>query len=245
MKKFILAILSAASFASFAKGDDNLAVLVSTIGPDRYRGGEIVMDGECYALVWSVDGVFEGFTADGSPMDENDRVVNVGAVARGGRCRAVFEVSADLASRLAGGRYAVYLLDTRVADGGVVKPMGLADGRLPVLNGYGVVAAGVTVDSGFAMVGAMASSGGVVAGAVAEAAEGVEQPKITRIEPAGENMVIFVKGLDGYMRVRTGATIDLAGGVTPAVATDASEREVRLVVPRLGASGFYRVIRSE
>ncbi|MBQ6329426.1 MAG: hypothetical protein IJI35_10465, partial [Kiritimatiellae bacterium] len=63
--------------------------------------------------MWSCDGVFVGFTADGAPIDPHDCVVNVGAVARGGRCRAAFEVSASLADKLAGGVYAVYVLDTR------------------------------------------------------------------------------------------------------------------------------------
>ena len=88
MKKLICAMLVAAASAAFADGDDNIAVLVSTTGPDCYQNGATVLDGECYALVWSRDGVFEGFTADGAPIDTNDCVVNVGAVARGGRCRA-------------------------------------------------------------------------------------------------------------------------------------------------------------
>ncbi len=147
------------------------------------------------------------------------------------------------ASRLEGGRYAAYLLDTRVCYDGIVKPGGVVDGRLTVLNGYGEVAAGVDVSCGVAFAEA-APSGAVTADVVAEAAAGVAQPRITRFEADGECVAIHVEGLGGYVRVRSGETIRLAGGVTPAVATDVSE-EVRLVVPRLGASGFYRVIRSE
>lgn len=247
MKKLICAMLIAAASAALAEGDDNIAVLVSTTGPDCYLGGEVVMDGECYALVWSRDGVFDGFTADGAPIDSNDCVVSVGAVAKNGRCRAVFEVSATLAAKLAGGVYAVYVLDTRVAGGGVTKPRGTSDGKLEVLNGYGEVAQGVTVTSGLAIVDAAQSGrsgGGKTAGTVAEAAEGVEQPKVTRIVPDGDNVVIYVKGLGGYMRVRTGTTPALKDGVTPAVQTDGSADEIRIVVPKTGSSGFYRVIRN-
>ena len=83
MKKLICAMLVAAASAAFADGDDDIAVIVSTKGPDTYLGGkDVVMDGECYALVWSSDGAFNGFSADGSALDPADRVVSVGPVAR-------------------------------------------------------------------------------------------------------------------------------------------------------------------
>ena len=169
MKKLIFAAAMAVAFGAFADGDDNVAVLVSTTGPDRYLGGEVVMDGECYALVWSKDGVFEGFTADGAPIDANDRVVNVTLVSTS-------------------------------PDGKTVNVM-------------------------------------------AAAADGVEQPRVTRIVPEGDNMAIYVTGLKGYMRVRMGTTPALAGGVTPAVPTEATD-EIKLIVPKTGSSGFYKVIRN-
>ena len=51
MKKMMFAAAMAVAIGAFADGDDNVAVLVSTAGPDRYLGGETVMGGECYALV--------------------------------------------------------------------------------------------------------------------------------------------------------------------------------------------------
>jgi len=139
MKKLIFAAAMAVAFGAFADGDDNVAVLVSTTGPDRYLGGDVVLDGECYALVWSQDG----------------KTVNV----------------------------------------------------------------------------------------MAAAAEGVEQPRVTRIVPEGDNMAIYVTGLKGYMRVRMGTTPALTGGVTPAVPTEATD-EIKLIVPKTGPSGFYKVIRN-
>ncbi len=243
MKRLMFAAAMAASLGAFADGDDNVAVLVSTAGPDRYLGGETVMDGECYALVWSSDGAFNGFSADGSALDPADRVVSVGPVARNGRCRAVFDVRASLADELAGGVYAVYLLDTRVTENGVTRPRGLVNGKLAVLNGYGGVADGVSVRTGAGLAVVGASPEAKSANVAAAPADGVEQPKVTRIAPEGDKMAIYVKGLNGYMRVQMGSTPELSGGVTPAVPTDASG-EVKLLVPKTGPSGFYKVIRN-
>ena len=201
------------------------------------------MDGECYALVWSQDGRFEGFTADGAPIDANDRVVNIGSVARNGRCKAAFEVKASLASELSKGVYAVYVLDTRVTENGVTKPRGMENGKLVVLNGYGEVAQGVTISTGENITLVAASPDGKTVNVMAAAAEGVEQPRVTRIVPEGDNMAIYVTGLKGYMRVRMGPTPALSGGVTPAVPTEATD-EIKLIVPKTGPSGFYKVIRN-
>lgn len=243
MKRLMLAAVMAAALGAFADGDDNVTVLVATKGPDRYLGGEVVLDGECYALVWSKDGVFEGFTADGSPIDAADRVVSVGAVARDGCCRAAYEIRASLADELAKGVYAVYLLDTRVSENGVTRPRGLVNGKLAVLNGYGEVAEGVSISAGAGCTVVAVGSDGKTVNITAGPAEGVEQPRVTRIVPEGDKMAIYVKGLKGYMRVRTGKTLDLSDGVTPAVPTEESG-EIKLLVPKPGPSGFYKVIRN-
>lgn len=242
-KTLIVCWLVAVAATAFAEGDDNAAVLVSTRGPDCYQDGAQVLNGECYALVWSKDGVFEGFTADGAPIDTNDCVVNVGAVAKNGHCRAAFELSASLVKELAGGVYAVYLLDTRVAENGATKPRGLVKGKLAVLNGYGEVAEGVAISTGANVTVVSSTPQGKAVNVTAAAAEGVEQPKVTRIVPEGDKMAIYVKGLKGYMRVQMGRTPELSGGVTPAVPTEESG-EIKLLVPMSGPSGFYKVIRN-
>ena len=52
MTKKLMMMFAAAvvAFGAFADGDDNVTVLVSTKGPDRYLGGEVVMDGKLVAL---------------------------------------------------------------------------------------------------------------------------------------------------------------------------------------------------
>lgn len=249
MKKLVCAILiAAAAGAALADGDDNAIVLVSTKGPDRYQSGEPVLDGECYALVWSSDGVFDGFTADGAPVDSHDRIVNVGAVASDGHCRAAFEVPATLAAELKDGVYAVYILDTRVDEGGAIAPRGLVNGKLAVLNGYGEVSDGVEVSVGSGLVVAKetisrACEGKRISVAAAPAPD-IRQPRIKRIVPEDDCMALYVENLKGYMRVKSGKDLSLSDGVTPAVQADGSAGDIRIAVPKDGSCNFYKVIRN-
>ena len=86
-------------------GMDDKVLRFSTPGPDRYADGSRVLDGECYALVWSPKGsAFAGFNADGMAVSANDRVVLAAPLAQDGKCRdAIFQVPADEYSELAGG----------------------------------------------------------------------------------------------------------------------------------------------
>ena len=47
-----VALLCTAVFASM----EDKVLHFSTPGPDRYADGTLVVDGECYALVWSPNG---------------------------------------------------------------------------------------------------------------------------------------------------------------------------------------------
>ena len=50
-------------------GMDDKVLRFSTPGIDRYADGSAVVDGECYALVWSPKGqTFAGFNADGTAI---------------------------------------------------------------------------------------------------------------------------------------------------------------------------------
>lgn len=131
--KRLLTVFGAAglAMASLAAVNDTL-ISFSTPGVDTYADGTAVRDGECYALVWSADGVFEGLDVNGRPLDAADAVVLVAPVAKDGRCPdMVYQVDAARAAAFAGGQYGVYLLDTRRTDAatGEVK-VGLEDGKL-------------------------------------------------------------------------------------------------------------------
>lgn len=93
-------------------------------------------------------------------------------------------------------------------------------------------------------VAATSSSLGVAHLKAAGPAPDVQQPKVTRIVPEDGGMALYVENLKGYMRVKTSKDLSLSDGVTPAVQTDGSAEAVRIVVPKDGDSGFYKVIRN-
>lgn len=234
---------------SSAAGLDDKCVSFSTRGPDRYSDGSVVLDGECYALVWSADGQFDGFTAGGTCIDPNDMVVLVAPVAAGGRCPLVlFQIPEATAVTLTKGTYAIYLLDTRVSTGGRVQAAGVRAGVPVLVNGYGEVAANVTLAAASAMAlpdGAAPEGGnGAVSSRVAPGAAQCVQPRIKAMRLEGDHVFLTVENLDGYMRVQSGADVraDDASGV--AVETGGAADETILVAPRRGTSGFYKVIRN-
>ena len=196
---------------AFGSMQDKLARF-STLGPDRYADGSIVRDGEFYALVWSPAGTaFAGFNADGTPVSSRDRVVLAGALAQDGKCRdAIFQVPADEYSELAGGEWAVCLVDTRNTAG---VPMGAQDGKPLRVNRWGLVQSGVTVEEPSKMATAAKSNGMRLAAAggtrsVASVARATRlsavpsnllPPQITAIELADGEVWLAVDGTVPYL----------------------------------------------
>lgn len=249
MKKIsaILCLLFAGTL--FANSVNDLCVSFSTKGPDRYADGSTVLDGECYALVWSKDGVFEGFKANGECADTNDVVVLVAPVARDGRCPAVlFQVPKDDVDVLKGGHYAVYLLDTRVSSGeAVAKPRGVSDGGLELVNGYGAVTASLSFDTNSNLNPAKeleGTSAGQTASDVSAAPSDCPQPKVKNMRVEGDNVYLTVENLRGHMRVQSGKDVKASESTGAAVETSGATDEVILVAPKSGSSGFYKVIRN-
>jgi hypothetical protein len=231
----------------FAAALDDSCVSFSTQGPDRYADGCVVLDGECYALVWSADGEFNGFSADGSCVDGEDRVVLLAPVARGGRCPPVlFQISAEIYKELSGGVLAVYLLDTRVSSGEKVAPRGTVGGKLELLNGYGAVSASVAA-KGDRMDGVASeadSDAGQTASSLAGARQDCAQPRIKAMRIEGDNVYLTVENLKGYMRVHAGSDVGASQSAGAAVESSGSAQDVVLVAPKKGGSGFYKVVRS-
>ena len=251
IKRNIVAIACAAlaGLAASAVGVEDALVSFHTVGPDCYADGTVVQDGECYALVWSRDGVFEGLTASGAPIDPADRVVLVAPMAKNGRCRdVIFQVPAELVDELAGGVYDVLLLDTRVNKDGEVVPQGTVAGNLALVNGYGTVADAVTVTKGASgqpgeTDGAVTDGGRAVASA-SPAPANLPQPRIKHIRIEGDNVFLTVENLPGFMRVQGGATVSASDSVGAATPTDGGDSDVVLVTRKTGNSGFFRVIRN-
>lgn len=115
LKTLAFAALSLAATGVLADAANTL-VLFSSTGPDKYADGVIVPDGGVYALCWSPDNSFDGFTTTGDAINPDEKVIYRAALAEGGRCPlTLFEI--DSAKAPVGGFYFVYLLDTRAGNG--------------------------------------------------------------------------------------------------------------------------------
>ena len=190
-------MLSGVAFSSI----EDKVLRFSTPGIDRYADGSAVVDGECYALVWSPKGsAFSGFNADGSTISSQDRVVLAAPLASGGKCRdTLFQVPAEEYAELEGGEWAVCLVDTRTATG---VPAGVKDNVPLRVNRWGIVRSGVTVEpasasalavpsaatkkASSASLAAASSAGpadeGACAGTLSAVPDSVKPPRITGLD---------------------------------------------------------------
>ena len=251
MKKLMTMIgVAGLAFAATAAINDALLAF-STVGPDKYADGTTVLDGECYALVWTKNGAtFGGIAADGTAIAETDEIVLVAPVAKDGHCpNVLFQIDSAKADALADGTYGVYLLDTRVAANGTTKPAGVKNGKLSLVNGYGLTTKATKVGKATAGGAAKAeekdSEGGQVVGAGAAAPKDLPQPKITSIKIEGDYVKLTVQNMPGFMRVSSGTTASADDTQGAAQATDGKTDEVILYAPKAaGASGFFKVIRN-
>ena len=234
IKFFILNASFFMAAALFAAENDTLIVF-STPGPDTYRDGSAVLDGESYALVWTAAGeTFGGLTGDGKCVSANDRLVAVAPVAENGRCpETVFEIDAEVAKSFQGGTFALYLLDTRVRNAeGVVALASFENGFPKVVNAYADAAQ-------------CAGEGGelVATSALSLAEVGVlskiDDPVITSIELKGAKIEIKTKDLssaaDYY--VVGGADVKLL----KVIKSERTAEDVFTVEAEDAKSGFFSI----
>lgn len=234
---------------AFANSLGDARISFSTKGPDRYADGSVVMDGECYALVWSRDGKFDGFAANGECIDGYDRIVLMAPVAKDGRCPPVlFQIPQAEAEELAGGQYAVYLLDTRIASGDTVRPCGTVNGKLALMNGYGATSANLAVgalNSKKAEEIAEDKAEGQIASVLAAVPADCAQPRIKSMRIEGDNVFLTVENLKGFMRVSSGGNVAASDMTDAAVETQGGAEDVTLVTRKPGTAGFFKVIRND
>jgi len=246
MIRICIATLAFASVLGAFADAANVLIGFSTKAPvgdcpgDRYADGAMVLDGEWYALVWSADGVFEGITTECRPVDANDRVLLAAPLAKGGHCPyVIFQVdSKDVVGQ---GEYAVYLLDTRSADGRTVAGR-TAEGKPALLNGSAATtayaAAAKLVDGA-----TVCSSTETLVWEESAVAE-PRQPTITAFRVEGERVKITVRD------ILPGVKYNVCMGASP----DRLERYA-LSVPLMADDGktefnldkpngnFFRVVR--
>lgn len=122
MKKILSLILGFSALAAAAVVQPEMQVVTFfTEGSDKYEDGSVVLDNECYALVWSKDGQFDGLTPDGQAKGETEKVVYIGSLAKGGRCRVV---EFHIVGGFTGGSFELWALDTRIFKNGAIVSVG-------------------------------------------------------------------------------------------------------------------------
>lgn len=240
MKKtfaIVSSLLTASLFAAVAPNASTITF--ATEGPDTYADGATVLDNECYALVWSADGVFEGIQADGEPVDANDKVAFIGAFAKDGRCPTVVFTIPD--GYVNGGVFDVYLLDTRryAADGSV--SVGKKDGKVAV--NAAAKAATATIASGDSVGASTVAAGGVSATAPTALPANVPNPTIADMTIDGDKVILKVENTVDYVNYATQESAAIGGDTTVGDA-QIGGGTIYLVSPKnASGTGFIKVIR--
>ena len=188
MKKTLMALAAVAAITGFCGNQDAVLLTFSTKGPDAYQTGETVADKECYALVWTKAGeTFGGFDAAGNVLGNGSVLIVAAPIARDGACpKVTFQLNASyVANYLQGsGTYALYLLDTRDANGvplgTVVKDVSGRNANVPLcVNSWGAVtvdgeAATLQAENGFGNIASGSASQPISTTTVAPIPEGVD-----------------------------------------------------------------------
>lgn len=198
MKKILAIAVSALSLGAFAAANDIL-ISFSTPGTDTYKDGSTVLDGECYALVFSAkDAEPLAIGADGSCTSGNE-IVLVASLAKGGKCPAmVFELPAE--AKYENGTFAVYLLDTRVTKTTLAA---VVNGFPQVVNSY---AAATASEAQEGQGGSLVASGATQVETLVK----IDAPVITAMKVEGAKIKISVAGMSpaATYKVVAGTTID-------------------------------------
>lgn len=251
-RKVVVSMLAVAFVGATFAAQNDLLVSFSTKGPDTYADGSTVIDGECYALVWTPNNVASATIAADGTASDGAQIVLVAPIAKNGKCpNVVYRVNAKrVETEFANGSWSVYLLDTRKysydEEGNLVVTLsGLkSDGAVKLVN--------ATSKVGDATLSASAGDNVSLASAVATSADigsslpaDVPQPTISGIEVKGGNVYVTVANAAPYL------TYDLSTGDTPDAVTESVQKprtggddgKVILVAPAKEGGAFFRVNR--
>lgn len=251
MKKAFLSFLLFSSIAVFSHANsiEDARIAFSTEGPDRYSDGSIVLDGECYVLVWSKDGNFDGFASNSECVDPEDKIILFAPVAKDGRCPPVlFQVPAAVAYELAGGVYAVYLLDTRVLSGNNSQLSGSEDGKIDNVNAYGATTPDIVIEQPTSNEDVKELDDvtkGQVAGTPVTSLADYKQLRIKAMRIDGEKVFLTVDNIKGFMRVSSGKDVSASDATTIAVETSGEDGDVILEDVKFGPTRFFKVMHRE
>jgi hypothetical protein len=252
MKKLLAGIVAMAGVAAFADAANTL-VYFSSQGPDKYADGTTVLDGERYALVWSEDGNFDGFTVTGDPVDSKDVVFSIMSRAKGGRCpMTAFQVDSKVAPT--NGVYAVYLLDTRIDIDGKAELSKMEDGKPQVIKATSTTVASYAVKgaSSFGAATQTSAEATASAGSVTPIAPGASAaPVVTGIKVEGAYVYITVKNTSPFLSydvVGAENAADVDKGTKKDVEQQPgalnTDEEITFIVPKENSGKFFKVRRN-
>lgn len=227
MKKTIAALFALATAASFA---GTLQIGFFTPGPDKYADGSVVLDGECYALVYTTE--------------TSQETVRIYSGALDGKCKpVVFCLDEEETAKYQGGTWGVYLLDTRdFATDATGKTLAAVEDGVPtVINVKAAVTDGIAKTSGGS---SAVPTEGVAAGAYDLAGANVPNPVVTGIKIEGANVIVTVKNTVPFV----GYTLESGDSVSTFAVPEGAESkngdaagEIDLVVPKKDGAQFFKV----
>ena len=253
---FVLCLLSVVLALPLLAGMNNVVIQFSTVGPDKYADGTTVMDGECYALVWTPTGSeFQGIDAEGEAAGDSKVAVKA-PIAIGGKCPNVqFQIDEAYANvNYPNGTWGVYLLDTRkfateevtvTVDGKEVKQTKVlldANGKKiatgvdskGTVAGYGQVVSNV---------GRSLSPAGAKAGTVQSIPAGIQPPTIKDFKVVNGMAYLYLKDTSSAV------SYGVAAGQAPGTLKPVSQQPVQgggnetiIITPATEAAQFYQGI---
>ena len=230
MKKIVSMIAGLAATVAFAVEMPQVLTLSYSIqGAEKYADGSDLSAGECYALVWSEDGEFEGINGNGTPKGAGDEVIYIGQIAK--NAAVSFQIAKDFK---AGGTFEIWILDTRVFRNGEIVAIGKASGgSLTVTHAAKAVSAEVSVAGGPTVpAGASGIPGGVIAAPTAPAS--IPPLRFTSIKLDGNYVVMEADSTVPGVNYTT-----VVNGKEAGVTTATSDKII-LIRPKEGDSAIIR-----
>ena len=233
MKKLVSMVMGLAAAAAFAIPMPQVQLLTFSIqGTETYADGSALADGECYALVWSEDGVFEGVNADGTAKGAGDEVIYIGQIVKG--VGVAFQIADGFKSK---GSFDIWILDTRVFDNGEVKSIGkTANGKVTISKAVKATSASVAVAGSQGAPTAVAADGSAVVAAPTVAPADIPALKFTGIKLDGDFVILEAEN------VVPGVGYTTVAGDKEAGITTATSSKIILIRPKEGDSAIIRGI---
>lgn len=230
--------------ASVVLADAANALISFSSAHDTYADGQTVLDGEWYALVWSVTN-FVGITTACNPVNADDEIVLMAPLAKNGGCPfTVFQIDSALVKT--GGTYSVYMLDTRDAAKKAVAAK-TAEGKPAVVNAaIATVASEANVaraDRGGATA-TKAVEGAAWGATVVDASAGTAVATIKAIRVDGANVKLTVGGMRPGVQynIQMGGEVDKLSGYALDVPKTIDQNDVEFTVNAKDAK-FFKVVR--